>query len=66
MPNAFSDSLLTPARSAAYQIQTDTSTTVREKTARNSITLTLRQTYYSPADNGIDAVLIELLRLSGQ
>lgn len=63
MQDALSDSLLTPARSVTYQIQTDTSTTVREKTTRNSITLTLRQTYYGPANNGTDAALVELLRL---
>ena len=44
-----------------YQIQTDTSTKVRDRTVSNSITATLRQTHYGRTRYGTDAVFTELL-----
>ena len=47
--------------SRTYQIQTDTSTRVRDRTVGNSITTTLRQTHYGRTPSGTDAVFTELL-----
>ncbi len=47
--------------SRTYQIQTDTSTRVRDRTVSNSITTTLRQTYHGRTKYGTDAVFVELL-----
>ena len=47
--------------SRTYQIQTDTSTRVRDRTVSNSLTTTLRQTYHGRTKYGTDAVFIELL-----
>lgn len=60
-PTSPHPALTAPVQSRTYQIQTHTTTLVREKTAGNSITLTLRLTYYGPANNGTDTVLVELL-----
>ncbi|MBC8155886.1 MAG: hypothetical protein H7Z72_23605 [Bacteroidetes bacterium] len=54
-----SSSSIEPLTSRTYQVQTDTSTTVREKTVSNSITTTLRQTYYGQTNT--NTVLVELL-----
>ncbi|HEX8325916.1 MAG TPA: hypothetical protein VF629_00130 [Hymenobacter sp.] len=47
--------------SRTYQIQTDTSTKVRDRTVSNSIATTLRQTHYGRTRYGTDAVFTELL-----
>lgn len=60
-PLPFSPLPVRPLTSRTYQVQTDTSTKVRERTVSNSLTTTLRQTHYGRSRQGTDAVLVELL-----
>ncbi|MBO0358412.1 hypothetical protein J0X19_10690 [Hymenobacter sp. BT186] len=57
----FSPSSVRPYTSRTYQVQTDTSTRVRDRTVSNSITTTLRQTHYGRTKHGTAAVFVELL-----
>ncbi|PJJ61101.1 hypothetical protein [Hymenobacter chitinivorans] len=47
--------------SRTFQVQSDTSTRVRAQTVSNSITTTLRQTYYGRSPAGSTALLVEQL-----
>lgn len=57
----FNSSPALPPPSRTYQVQTDTSTRVRDRTVSNSLTTTLRQTYHGRTRHGTGTVFVELL-----
>jgi hypothetical protein len=60
-PLPFSQPPAMPYPTRTYQVQTDTSTSVRNRIVSNSLTMTLRQTYHGRTKYGTEAVLIEVL-----
>ncbi|RZJ91567.1 MAG: hypothetical protein EOO60_07805 [Hymenobacter sp.] len=60
-PSSFRQPPAVPDLVRTYQVQTDTSTSVRDRIVSNSITTTLRQTHHGRTKHGTDEILLELL-----
>jgi len=60
-PLSFSQPPAMPYPTRTYQVQTDTSTSVRDRIVSNSIATTLRQTHHGRTKYGTDAIFSELL-----